>query len=74
MNEHDTVVLTRSLPDRGLQAGDVGAIVHVYDDGKAFEVEFVDGSGATLALVTVEPSDIRPVADTEILHVRHLPA
>ena len=74
MNEHDTVVLTRSLPDHGLQAGDVGAIVHVYDDGEAFEVEFVDGSGSTLALVTVEPPDIRPVADTEILHVRNLPA
>ncbi len=74
MNEHDTIVLTRSLPDRGLEAGDVGAIVHVYDAGKRFEVEFVAGSGATLALVTLGADDIRPVATSEILHVRDIPA
>ena len=74
MIEHDTVVLTRSLVDHGLEAGDVGAIVHVYDDGRAFEVEFVAGSGSTLAVVTLEASDIRPVATSEILHVRSMPA
>lgn len=74
MNEHDTVVLTRSYPEHGLQAGDVGAIVHVYDAGKAFEVEFVTGSGSTLAVVTLEADDVRPVATSEILHVRDVPA
>lgn len=74
MNEHDTVVLSRPLPDHGLEAGDVGAIVHVYDAGKAFEVEFVAGGGATLAVVTLEANDIRPVATGEILHVRDIPA
>ena len=74
MNEHDTIVLTRSLTDHGLEAGDVGAIVHVYDAGKAFEVEFVAGSGSTLAVVTLDADDIRPVATSEILHVRSIPA
>jgi hypothetical protein len=74
MNEHDAVVLVRSLPDHGLQAGDVGSIVHVYDAGKGFEVEFVAGSGATLAVVTLDADDIRPVATSEILHVRDIPA
>ncbi len=74
MNEHDTAVLTRSLPNHALEAGDVGAIVQVYDDGRAFEVEFVAGSGSTLAVVTLEASDIRPVATSEILHVRDIPA
>ena len=74
MNEHDTVVLTRSLPDHDLEAGDVGAIVHVYDAGKAFEVEFVAGSGSTVAVVTLESDDVRPVATSEILHVRNIPA
>ena len=74
MNEHDTVVLARSLPHHGLEAGDVGAIVHVYDAGKAFEVEFVAGSGSTLAVVTLDANDIRPVATGEILHVRNIPA
>jgi len=68
------VVLTRSMPERGLRAGDVGAIVHVYDESRAFEVEFVSGEGATVALFTVEPGDIRPLADGEILHVRSIPA
>ena len=74
MNEHDTVVLTRSLPDHDLEAGDVGAIVNVYDAGKAFEVEFVAGSGSTVAVVTLESDDVRPVATSEILHVRNIPA
>lgn len=74
MNEHDTVVLTRSLPEHGLTAGDVGAIVHAYPTGDAFEVEFVSGSGATVALLTLAPSDVRPMSADEMLHVRAVPA
>ena len=74
MNEHDTVVLTRSLLDHDLEAGDVGAIVHVYNSGKAFEVEFVAGRGSTLAVLTLDARDIHPVATSEILHVRNIPA
>jgi len=74
MNEHDTVVLTRCLPDHGLQAGDVGAIVHVYGEQQGFEVEFVSGGGDTVAVVTVESGDVRPLADSEMLHVRKIPA
>ena len=74
MRELDSVVLARPLTEHGLQAGDVGAIVHVYDDGRAFEVEFVSGGGSTVALVTLEKEDIRPLAESEILHVRDIPA
>lgn len=74
MNEHDTVVLTRPLSDAGLQAGDIGAIVHVYQGGQAYEVEFVSGDGSTLALTTLAPADIRPLASGDILHVRKLVA
>jgi hypothetical protein len=74
MNEHDTVVLTRSLPDRGLQVGDVGAIVHVYGDQRGFEVEFVSGSGETVAVITLKPGDVRCLGESEILHVRRIPA
>ena len=73
MNEHDIAVLTRSLPEYGLEAGDVGAIVFVHDGGKAYEVEFVSGSGATIAVVTLEAKDVRPVATSEIFHVRSVP-
>jgi len=74
MNEHDPVVLTRSIPEHGLQAGDVGAIVHVYKEGRGFEVEFVSGDGTTVAVVTLAPGAVRPLAESEILHVRTIPA
>ncbi len=70
MNEHDMVVLTRPLADHGLEAGDVGAIVHIYEGGRAFEVEFVAGGGTPLAVVTLEANDIRVLDSREILHVR----
>ncbi len=72
--EHDVVVLTRDLPEHNLRAGDVGAVVHIYAQGKAYEVEFVTGAGQTLALETLEPTDIRPLAPSEILHIRRFPA
>ena len=72
--EHDVVVLTRDLPEHGLRAGDVGTAVHVYADGKAYEVEFSTGSGRTLALETLEAKDLRPLGDAEILHSRSVAA
>jgi hypothetical protein len=46
-----------------------GAIVEAHDtDG--LEVEFVTASGRTEALVTVKVSDIRAVADDDLVAVR----
>src|SRR5207245_2421431 len=62
--EHDVVVLTRDLPEHHLRAGDVGAVVHVYAAGKAFEVEVVTGAGRPLAVIhrhdAVERAVTRP--------------
>ena len=74
IRELDTVVLTRDHAEHGLQAGDVGAVVHCYRDHAAFEVEFVAAEGRTIALLTLSPGDIRPIAGKEILHVRELAA
>ncbi len=41
----DTVALLVDLPELGLKAGEVGAVVEVLGDGQAFEVEFADESG-----------------------------
>jgi len=68
--EHACVVLENDLPDAGLTAGDVGAVVFVHGEGDAYEVEFVDGDGTTIALVTLDASEVRPVAAGEILHAR----
>ena len=72
LNEHERVVLVTTLPTEGLEAGDVGTIVHVYRDGQAYEVEFVRADGRTVALVTLPSADIRPMMGDEILHVRRL--
>ena len=69
----DTVVLEKNLPNKGLISGDIGAVVELYKpDG--VEVEFVAGSGKTQALVTLKLTDVRSIADTEILAVRSLNA
>jgi hypothetical protein len=48
--------------------------VHIYGDGKAVEVEFVTGSGATVAVETLSVDDVRPLGREEILHARELAA
>jgi hypothetical protein len=56
----DTVVLVKELPNSGLQPGDIGAIVALYEpDG--VEVEFVSATGNTQALVTLKIADLRPI-------------
>lgn len=74
IRELDTVVLTHEVEERGLVAGDIGAVVHCYGEGDAFEVEFVTGEGKTVALLTLTAADVRPLNPNEILHVRELAA
>jgi Domain of unknown function (DUF4926) len=56
--EHDMVVLLVDLPQYQLAAGDLGAVVHCYNQPGVYEVEFVDGAGATRAIVTLEAQQI----------------
>ena len=74
IEEHDTVVLARDLPALGLERGDVGAVVHVYSDQAAVEVEFVSGAGTTVGVETLEVRDVRPLGRDEILHARVIAA
>lgn len=72
IQELDSVVLTRDLAEHGLAQGDIGAVVHRYPDGAAFEVEFVTAGGQTVAVLTLTAGDVRPLRDREILHARSL--
>jgi hypothetical protein len=72
IKELDSVVLKHDLPEEGLRAGDLGAVVHRYDTAEAYEVEFVRADGGTVAVVTLTPADVRPMLGDEILHVRRL--
>lgn len=68
--EHSLVVLDCDPAHEKLSRGDIGTIVHIYEGGKGYEVEFVDGSGHTVALITVGADDVRPIAPDELLHAR----
>jgi hypothetical protein len=70
IDELDLVVLTRDLPKERLAAGDVGTVVLVHQQGAGYEVEFTTLSGDTVAVVTLDASDVRPVEAREIVHAR----
>ena len=76
--EHESVELNRDLPEFGLVTGAHGAIVMVYREGEAYEVEFFDDAGQTIAVETVGAADLhrRPprTARELIAHLQRLPA
>ena len=55
---HERVVLrTAKLADE-LKIGDVGIMVHIYQERLAYEVEFTTPGGDTAALVTAKGSQV----------------
>ena len=72
INELDPVALTSDLPEHGLKRGDVGTAVLVHGNGTAFEVEFVGYDGHTVALITLEKAQVRPLRAGDIPHAREL--
>jgi hypothetical protein len=72
IKEHDRIVLKTDIAAEGLEAGDVGTVVHSYRDGQSYEVEFTTLNGDTAAVVTVEAAQVRPVHKREITHAREL--
>ncbi|MFZ0888553.1 MAG: DUF4926 domain-containing protein [Candidatus Binataceae bacterium] len=71
LREHDTAVLVRDLPDKGLRAGDVGTVVMVHA-ARGYEVEFMTLDGQTVAVISLSSDDIRPIRRGEIAHARHI--
>jgi len=74
IGELASIVITRNIPEHGLRRGDIGAVVHCYKDKATFEVEFVTGKGDTVAVITLESKDVRPMYPNEILHAREIKA
>lgn len=72
IREHDCVVLTTNVPDEGLEAGDVGTVVHVHKGGQGFEVEFMTLTGETVAIVTLLADQVRPLNRRDLAHTREL--
>lgn len=74
IKEHDCVVLTEGMSEEGLQAGDIGTVVHIHPGGAGYEVEFMTLAGETVAITTLLPSQLSAIAPRDIAHVRELSA
>ena len=61
--------LTRDVPSDGLKRGDVGTVVMIHEGG-GYEIEFMTFSGDTIAVVTLEAADLRPLRKREIANAR----
>jgi hypothetical protein len=72
IKEHDCVVLTEGLPGEGLQAGDIGTVVHIHEDGAGYTVEFMTLAGETVAISTLQPSQLRSITRRDIAHAREM--
>lgn len=60
MHLFDVVELVTDLPDEGLARGSVGTIVHVFHRPEvAYEVEFADEGGRTVATVALTADWVR---------------
>ena len=66
IKEFDVVVLTRDIDGTHLKRSDLGTIVDVLADGKAYIVEFLLEGGFTAALEDIEATDVRPLVEGEI--------
>ena len=73
IRELENVVLTVDLPEHRLRKGDVGTVVLLHGD-RGYEVEFVALNGETLAVVSLERSQVRPIGRGEIAHARPVAA
>lgn len=67
----EVVVLAHDIPEHRLRAGDLGTVVEIYPRG-GVEVEFVRGSGATQALLTLSERDLRKIDSHDLLATRRL--
>jgi hypothetical protein len=74
IREHDCMVLTHDLPAEDLRADNIGTVVHVHRGGAGYEVEFMTLAGETVAVVTLLPTWVRPIARRDVAHVRELAA
>ncbi len=72
ITELDSVVLAVDLPEHGLEAGDIGTVVLEHGDGRGYEAELVTLDGETVAVVSLFPSQVRPIGRREIAHVRRV--
>jgi len=70
IKELNQIVLKEDLPEQGLQAGDIGTVVLIHQNGKGYEVEFVALDGETIAVISLFANQVRSIKEREIANVR----
>jgi hypothetical protein len=57
----EPVRLCQDVPEQGLARGESGTVVHVFETGEAYLVEFVNpADGSTRALAELTPDQLAP--------------
>ncbi len=74
ISEHAQVVVVEDLTDLPVCAGDIGTVVHVYEEGKAYEVEFISLVGQTVGVATLPAAKVCAFVEGEIAHARLMAA
>lgn len=71
---HDRVAIRTSLPEYGLQAGDVATLIdfidHPNSGPRGCVLELFTALGASIAVVTVPEHTVSPLRADEVLSVR----
>ena len=63
----DVVTLAHDIPEEGLCAGMVGAVIHVYTEPVlAYEVEFCDAVGRAIRQLALLPEQLRLATAAEL--------
>jgi hypothetical protein len=70
IQELDTIILARDMPELKLRKGDLGTVVLAHKNDAAYEVEFVTLGGQTLVVLTLPADAVRPITGREIAHAR----
>ena len=68
----DTVVLRRDIPEETLRKGDLGTVVLVHQSAAACEVEFATLGGQALALVTLPADAVRAATGRDLPRAREV--
>lgn len=58
-NYSRVMLLTDRFTEEGIKTGDIGTIIEVYNDGEAYEVDFSDEKGITIAQVVLREDEMR---------------
>lgn len=66
------VILLVNIPQAGLVVGDVGTVLHIFDENSLVEVAFHTLNGQTIATEILSTSHIRSAGTQEIIHSRPL--